>query len=139
MKLKDESDYSTLFGSRTKMVPRDIKGRGLLKHDIVHEFQTANIVNNEDELNDYLIQFIANTISKNNKKAEKIPLLPEIVRLENVNKENITINNIPIGIIKQDLEVAYIDYLTNIGNIITSNRLSNTIILIKSLIKILFA
>lgn len=135
-KLKDSSDYSALFGVRTKTVPRDILGRGLLKDDNVHEFQTASIVTNEDELNDYLISFISKVNEVNKMHAMKIPTLPDVVRINDVNNGNISINNIPVGIIKKDLEIANIDYLSNLGNIITSNRLANTSIVVKSLIKL---
>lgn len=134
-KLKDASDYSALFGVRTKTVPRDIFGRGLLKDDNVHEFQIASLVANEDEFNDCLINFISKVNEVNKMQALKIPTLPDVVRINDVNKEKISINNVPVGIIKKDLEVAYVDCLSNIGNIISSNKLVNTIVVVKSLIK----
>ena len=51
-KLKDASDYSTVLGLRVKTMPRDILGRGFLKSDDVHEFQTASITREETSLND---------------------------------------------------------------------------------------
>lgn len=135
-KLKDSSDYSMIFGMRTKTTPREIFGRGLLKTDIVHEFQTASIVADVEEFSDYLIEFIDTINANNTIKAIPIPSLPEFVRIDNVNKENITLNHIPIGIVKSNLDVLYIDYLSNCGNIITSNKIENTNIFVKSLIKI---
>lgn len=135
-KLKDQSDYSIIFGVRSKMVPREILGRGLLKTDTIHEFQTASVIDNDENFNDYLVELINKINELNNNRAKNIPTLPEIVRFSDVNDGNININHIPVGLIKSDLEVAYVDYLSNIGNIITSNRIANTINFVKSLLKL---
>lgn len=135
-RLKDSSDYATLFGLRTKLELRDVIGRGLLKDDLVHEFQTANVVTSCEDVNAYLIEFIKRINQNNVHNADKIPVLPDMVRFNDVNKKQITMNSIPVGIYKEDLEVAYIDYLANVGNIITSNKIENTDIVVNSLIKI---
>ena len=49
-KLKDQFDYTSIFGTKTKIYPRDNFGRGVLKNDGVHEFQTATIIEDEDKL-----------------------------------------------------------------------------------------
>ena len=136
-KLKDSSDYISVFNTRTKITPRDIFGRGLLNNDGVHEFQTANIVENADDLNDYLIKFIASLKQSNNVMAKRIPTLPDIVRLNDVSSYINGLKSIPVGISKNDLEVVTIDYLANIGNIISSNKIQNTEKFIRSLLFIL--
>ncbi len=133
-KLKDASDYTILFGSKSKIVPRNIEGRGILKIEGVHEFQTAHIVENDDELNKYLLEFVEKQNQINNIKARKIPTLPDIVRYEDVYDEHITLRNVPIGISKSNLEICKIDYLSNQGNIISSNKLVNTLKFVKSLL-----
>ena len=52
----------------------------------------------------------ANTIS-----APRIPLLPEKVNIEYIKNEINTLNDIPIGVSKKELEVCKVDYLTNLG------------------------
>ncbi len=135
-KLKDISDYSSVFGIRVKTAPRDILGRGLLKNDGIHEFQTASITENEATLNDYLTNFIKEERENNVVKARRIPTLPEIIRYKDIEEEVTSLNNVPIGISKKDLEIVTVDYLANLGNIITSNRLANTYNFVKSLLTV---
>lgn len=135
-KLKDSSDYISVFGVRTRVTPRDIKGRGLLNNDGIHEFQVCSIQEDENILNSYLAQFIEEQNQKNKKKAKKIPVLPEVVRLEDVKEEFKSIHQIPIGISKKELEVVTIDLFSNLGNMIASNRLYNTEKFLKSLLSL---
>lgn len=137
-KLKDSSDYRTLFNVRSKTEPRDMIGRGILKHDTIHEFQTASITETEEELNDYLLNFINEQITRNPIKAIKIPVLPDFVRYEDVKAEISTLNKVPVGINKQDLSVCTLDCLANIGSIITSTKIANTEKFIKSFISLLY-
>ena len=125
-KVKDSSEYSSIFGVRTKIVPRDIDGRGLINNDGIHEFQVASITSDETKLNGLIQEFISNQKSINKYKAKRIPTLPEIVRYEDIQEEISTIKNVPIGIDKKELEITTIDYLSVLGNIITSNKLANT-------------
>ena len=136
-KLKDTSDYSSVLGSRVKTMPRDILGRGYLKNDGIHEFQTASITEDENNLNDYLQTFIKEQRENNENKAKRIPTLPDIIRFKDIEEEVIDIRNIPVGISKKDLEIVTVDYSANIGNIITSNRISNTTKFIKSLLMVI--
>jgi len=134
--LKDPSDYNYIFNTRTKREPRNIIGRGLLSNDGIHEFQTANIVTDINELNDYLSEFINNKKSTNSKKAKGIPILPEIVKFDDVKEKIKTLNSIPIGISKNELEIVTYDFTATIGNVISSNKLNNMHNFILSLLEI---
>ncbi|MDD6223500.1 MAG: type VII secretion protein EssC, partial [bacterium] len=137
-KLKDASDYTAIFGMKTKVVPRETEGRGLVKHEVIHEFQTASILNNETELNQFLLDFINKQNDNNPIKAQQIPTLPKIVKYQNVkDTEKITLENIPIGISKKELEIIKVNFLANLGNIITANKITNTEKFIRSLLSLL--
>jgi S-DNA-T family DNA segregation ATPase FtsK/SpoIIIE len=136
-KLKDVSDYTSIFGIRCKTMPRDTEGRGLLNNDGLHEFQTANIVEDDDKLNDYLIAFMNNQKQLNQTKAKRIPVLPDIVRIDDIRGEISNIKSVPIGISKSTLDVIEVDYSANMGNIVTSNKLVNTKNFIISLLVVL--
>ena len=136
-RLKDSSDYGTVFDVRTKAVPRDMFGRGLINNDGVHEFQTANIVEDSDTLNEFLKQFIKIQKDNNKTKAKRIPTLPDIVRFDYVNDDVININNMPIGISKSDLEIVRYDLLSSIGNLISANKIGYTEKFVRSFIAIL--
>ena len=133
-KLKDSSDYSSVFNVRSKVTPRDILGRGILNNDGLHEFQVCRIKNTEEETNDYLTKFLQEQNKTSNQKAKIIPTLPEIVRLNDIKEEIKSLNHLPVGISKKGLEIMTVDYSMNIGNLITSNKLANTEKFIKSLL-----
>ena len=135
LRLKDSSGYSSIFDQITKMEPREIEGRGLFKSDSIHEFQTASIVDSNVNLNNYLNEFVNKQKQINNEKATKIPVLPEFIRIDDVKEKLTGINSIPIGITKDELEIISMDFLSNIGNIISSNKIQNTEKFIKSLIQ----
>lgn len=136
LKLKDSSDYISALGARTKLVPRDVFGRGLFKGESVHEFQTASIVENDDNLNEYLMQFADEVKSKNQGHAKIIPILPEIVRFENIEHEISDLHNVPVGIVKDNLEIIKMDYLASLGNIISANKIANLEKFTRSIIQV---
>lgn len=131
-KLKDTTEYSTLFNSRKKIEPRDTVGRGLVNNGELHEFQTCSIVENENELNDYLIN-LSKTLNQNVENAEKIPTLPEKVTLDLVSNKIKDISSIPIGISKTELEVVKYDFTISPGTVIASNKIINTNSFVQSL------
>lgn len=134
LSLKDKSDYTTLFNVRAASAPRAMFGRGIFKlNGTLHEFQVAHIVD-DDKLNDMINLFIEKQKQVNTNYAKRIPVLPEIVRPEDVKQSIISLKNIPIGISKSSLEIVNIDYTMSVANIITSNRLSTTKNLVTSLI-----
>ncbi len=132
-KIKDPTEYLTMFNTRQKTTPRDIIGRGLVNNDGLHEFQTASIIEDENKLNDYLIKLSREMKEKYQTKAKRIPILPEIVSYDIVKDDITSIASVPIGISKQELEIVNFDFTINVGTIITSNKLTNITDFLKSL------
>ena len=137
LKLKDSGDYSSVFNARTKLVPRDILGRGLINNNGIHEFQIASIVENANDLNDFIQKFIKEQININKIKAINVPLLPEKVTYNEVKEKVQDITNVPIGISKNELEIITNNYLEPLGNIVTAIKIDNTQNFILSLIGML--
>ena len=135
-KLNDSSDYNSIFDSREKLNLRNIDGRGLVKLDGIHEFQTASIVENENELNNAIAKLVETAQETNEHTAKKIPTLPDVVTYEDVKIDDLSFNKVPVGIEKNTLDIATVDYFANIGNVVASNKLPNTIGFIKSLIEV---
>ena len=125
-KLKDIGDYTQVLSGKCKSAPREIEGRGLINIGGIYEFQTASIVENQEILNNYIMKFVEYQKSINLTRARRIPILPDIVRIDDVKSELINIKNVPIGISKNSLEIVNVDFTANIGNVITSNKLANT-------------
>ncbi len=136
-KLKSSSDYGYLFGVRTNKTPRDTFGRGLLNNNGVHEFQTASIVADSNELNNYLMEFANNYKGNDNYRAISIPSLPNQVTFNHIRNYIGNINKVPIGIAKNSLDICLYDLLANQGIIIAANRLEYTTRTIESLVQLL--
>ena len=135
-KIKDQSDYMFIFNSKSKIVPRDIDGRGLIDNNGVHEFQTASITSTEEELNDYIIKFINYQKQINKFRAKRIPALPNFVRKKDIEYEITDLKRVPVGIMKNTLDICTVDFVGNLGTIITSNKMDNMDIFVKSLLEV---
>ena len=136
-RLTDSSDYSSIFNTRTDKEPRSIFGRGLINNDGVHEFQTANILTDENKFNEYIINFINEQKAINQTSAKRIPVLPNIIRINDIENEIKDLMSVPIGISKNSLEIIKYDFISNICTIVSSNKLINTKKFILSLFEIL--
>ena len=120
LQFNDSSDYSSILGSTHGMVPSDILGRGLVKLDgEIYEYQTAYPCK-WDQING----FIRNICQKLNEviklQAKKIAVLPEHVRLENIESAINDISNVPIGIEKNTLNISTFDFNKNIISLVSS-------------------
>ena len=136
-KLKDQYDYTALFGVKTKMSPRDLFGRGLINNDGIHEFQTAKIVEDDNMLNEFLQKYVIKQKEINKSKAKKIPILPDIVRYNDIQSGIKDYKNIPVGIIKDDLELSYLNLESSLVSLISSNKIINMNNFSKSLLYLL--
>ncbi len=136
-KLKDQYEYAALFGMRNKIMPRDLLGRGLINNDGIHEFQSAKILEDEIQLNDYLQNFVNKQKEINKINAKRIPILPDVVKFADIENEIKDLSNVPVGISKDELEIAHLDLTSNMGTVISSNRLANTKTFVESFLQIL--
>ncbi len=137
LRLKDYYEYSDTLGGKTKQVPQETEGRGMINNDGIHEFQTVSLVEDIAGLNKYVMDFIEQVKTKNPNHAQRIPTLPDNVRLEDVQDYMTGLNSVPIGITKNTLDIKTVDFTQSIGNLILSNKLSNTKKYIKSFISLL--
>ena len=124
--VKDNDEYTSIFNQRVKVMPRDIVGRGLLLNDGIHEFQVAHIFNEDENASQRMLEFVEEEKNKNQVSAKRIPTLPDVITLSDIQEYISNIHRVPIGIVKSDLQVCYVDYLNSLGNIVTSTKLENT-------------
>ena len=113
LQFNDPNDYSSILGSTHGIVPSDILGRGLVKlKGQIYEYQTAYPYK-WDEINTFIknICYKLNEVIKS--KASKIAVLPDHVRIEDIEKQIRSLKNVPIGIEKNTLEVSYFDFQKN--------------------------
>ena len=135
--LADSSDYYGVFNTKSKTRPRDIQGRGLASTDGIHEFQTASIVPEEMNLNEYIYQVSEKIKNLDSTSARAIPALPERVTLDLVAKDITSLNKVPIGISKESLETVKYDFTAYAATTIASNKLSNIDNFMDSLVDVL--
>ena len=108
MRLNDEADYTTVVGKTEGLFPAKFKGRGLLKRDMIYEFQTASLC--EDAVPFSFIKAYSEKLrsSWSGKIAENIPVLPDVVDAEFLSKYIVNrekVSNIPIGVECNSLKI----------------------------------
>ena len=113
LRFNDPSDYMTILGTTHGMVPSEVDGRGLVKIDgNIYEYQTAYPYKW-----DQIIKFIKNICEqlteRVNKRASAIAILPDHVRLSDIESKITTIKSVPIGIEKHTLEISTFDFAKN--------------------------
>lgn len=102
MQLNDASDYSMIVGKTDGLIPSKYKGRGLVHLDRVYEFQTAHVIDVEDEL-EYIRHYCDKRQQESTMFAKRIPILPKIINYEYMKDHIYDLTNIPVGILKQSL------------------------------------
>ena len=120
LSLNDISDYNNIYDSVRNRHPAHKFGRGFVNlNDEVFEFQTAKPCAQE-EYNVFIKDAIEKVKAENKKEADHIPILPEIVKIEDFNIDNLELSNIPIGLRKKDIKPEFYDFKNNLINIITA-------------------
>lgn len=136
LQLNDASDYSDVIQTRTKKVPSKNIGRGLIELDNVYEFQTAYPYQ-EIQMAEY-IKVISERLRNICKtSAAKIPVLPEVVTISSVEEKIGNLMTLPVGIRKDNLEIATVDFKSNPVSVIASLDYYTERNFLRTLIKLL--
>ncbi len=121
LSLNDSSDYGNIFDNVRNMTPAHRFGRGLVNlGDNVFEFQTAKSCEPKD-YNVFIKSEIEKTKQTNKTTAEKIPILPEKVKMESLRNSIVDLSRLPIGLRKKDIKIETFDFKNNFVNIIAAN------------------
>jgi len=136
LQLANDNDYRDILGKTNGVIPSKYLGRGLIRLDKVCEFQTAFI---SDDENKYKI--IQETIkllnSKGIKKAQRVPMMPDIIKIDTFTDYYSGIDSVPLGITKENLKYSLYDFSRNVVNLISSNEIRNTKRFMRNYLKIL--
>ena len=120
LQFNDQDDYSVIIGNTRKLYPADIFGRGLVKLDNIYEFQTAHVFS-DDTINEELEAVIEELNKKYSVKAPKIPVVPDVVRIDDLSSNLRGINMVPIGINKDTIEVEKFNFQETYATLISSS------------------
>ena len=123
LQLNDDNDYINILDSSRKMKPSRIYGRGLVElNDITYEFQTIHICKDEDY--NKCLDYTFDLLKKQEKsRAKIIPILPNVVKINNVISYMPDLSKVPLGITKLDLKVETYDLKNKFFTIFTGKRL----------------
>jgi S-DNA-T family DNA segregation ATPase FtsK/SpoIIIE len=104
LQLNDENDYSVVVGKTDGLTPSRSPGRGLVKLEGVHEFQTAALTPDEGSFAFVQARCEALRETWQGAAASKIPILPDTVDHEFL-WEHYTGEGLPIGVETSSLKV----------------------------------
>ena len=102
MQLNDATDYAVVIGKTDGLIPSKHKGRGLVALDRAYEFQTA-FCSDADDTFEFLRMYCAKLRENATAFARKIPVLPNIVKLSDVENNITDLKSVPVGIGKKTL------------------------------------
>lgn len=128
LQMNDENDYYNIFDKIGKKRPSHIFGRGLidLNDGQIYEFQTAKICEPEKYMQEIKTEIQLLT-SKQNRRAQSIPVLPDKVTLESVRGYLKDISQVPIGITEKKLKVYDYNFKKIFATLITSKNMEDAI------------
>ena len=113
LQFNDPSDYMSILGSTHGMIPSEIEGRGLVKLEgNLYEYQTAYPYK-WDQINTFIKNICSQLSQVVKKEVSRIAILPNHVRLSDISNGVTGLKDVPIGIIKDSLELATFDFLKN--------------------------
>ncbi len=122
LQLNNEDDYLNIMEGIKKKRPSHIFGRGLIKLEDIYEFQTAKICES-GKYNIVIKNTIENITKTNETIAKNVPILPEMVSLEDVKYKLKDIHSVPIGLSEKTLNPYVYDFEKNILNVITAKSI----------------
>lgn len=134
LRFVNEDDYSNILGNMKGKCLADYSGRGFIQKDSILEFQTALICDDDDTLGK-IKNTVKQILSIYDRKAPKIPVLPDKVVLDDISKEYNGLSSIPIGIEKKTLSINNINLIKNNSAIFLSNDINNGTELISIILK----
>lgn len=138
LQLNDNSDYATVLGNVNGVFPSKCKGRGIFKDDQVYEFQAAYI----SEKGENTIGFIQEYCRKLREKygegnTKKIPVLPDSVTVDQIPKEYLNGEGVPVGISKSELKYQYLDINQQVISFILGQDMKDIIPKTQGIIEVL--
>ena len=136
LQLNNEFDYRSVFGNTNGIMPSKVYGRGLLKNDIVLEFQTAYAFEKQD-LYKKILEMSIKSFMQYKTKIKPIPILPKLIEFSHINKGEIGYNFIPVGMSKKDLSIASINLKDEISYLISFRELDENMSFIDKFLHIL--
>ncbi len=137
LQLADGSDYRGLVGAPKGLIPTKTFGRGIIsKDDTGYEFQTA-IITDVKQLNNVVKSASDQLSAAYTTRAKKIKTVPNIVTIDDLKVDNISLSNLPIGYDINTKDVFTYNFTQSKFNIVIGNDLPHKFDFILALIKLI--
>jgi S-DNA-T family DNA segregation ATPase FtsK/SpoIIIE len=138
MQLNDPTDYPVVVGKTDGLLPSKCKGRGLVALDRVYEFQTAYCVDAGDQQG-YLRAFCNELVETAVGYARRIPVLPDVVSMDEVRRAMDGTGSVPVGISKNSLEIVSVNMRSKVAFPVVAQDISDAASFVGELLKVLSA
>ena len=128
LQINNEDEYDLILNKANKKKPSHIFGRGLttIDNDDVFEFQTARICDHKEY--NMQIQETIDRLNKENKiKAMPVPVIPKVLRIQDVKEYLKDITQVPIGMVNTNFDIYTYDFRDNFTTLILSKNMNNAI------------
>jgi S-DNA-T family DNA segregation ATPase FtsK/SpoIIIE len=135
LQMANDLVYRDILGRTNGLVPSSTLGRGLCKLENVCEFQSA-FVSKDESFYNYIKKFVEELNTKGMEKAPVIHVMPEIVELEPMKKKYTGLESVPIGIIKDNLNILRYNFAKKVTTVISSNEFETMERFVRNLIRV---
>lgn len=128
LQLNNDDGYMSIFEKVKKIRPSHIFGRGLVNigENQICEFQTAKICETK-QYNVLIKETIKRLKESNLTIASKIPVVPDVVRIDDI-KENLKdLSTVPLGITKKEIKPYIYDFKKNFVTRILSKNIEEVV------------
>ncbi len=123
LQVADEFDYRYIINAPTGLIPKKEFSRGLtIVEEEACEFQTAYITN-KDNINTLIKDSSKTLMEKYQYKVKEVKIFPRIVTFNMLQPYAKMISKIPIGISKEEVEIAYYDFSKQKFNLILGKNI----------------
>ena len=136
LQFNDPTDYSSILNGVRKKEPSKAFGRGLIDLGSIYEFQTAYSYR-EEQMTEY-IRVVSNKLKDIcETPAKRIPILPSAVTFDFVSEYIGSLDNVPVGVEKESLDISTINLNKNNNYIITGEDITENPVFIQGLAKVI--
>ncbi len=136
MQLNDATDYAIVIGKTDGLVPSKHKGRGLVALDRAYEFQTA-YCSNADDTFEFLNQYCAELRKNATSFARRIPVLPDVVKISDVENNIVDLKSVPVGISKKTLNTVLCNISGKVALPVVSQELHQSVCFMEEWLNVL--
>lgn len=124
MDMNTKDDYVSILGKIGNVYPASYDGRGLFKKEIAYEFQTALVYDNDNLVN--YVKAASKKLSDTlTYKPIKVPVLPKKVLIDDLLPYVNFLEDVPIGMDRNTIEIARYNFRNYKGNLICCNEIGD--------------